>query len=347
MQVSKEDKKSKAGFRILEMPYMFAYLVRFARTIWRSIWLFMMAELAPTSKKGEFKREASQFRSFVKAQNDAPFPAEAGRYVLYLGLACPWCHRVFLTRALKGLEDAIPVQYLQPSDYGLWKLEGPIDGLNDMRDVYLRAEPEYRGRFTAPVLIDSKTGRIVCNESSDLIHMLNSEFNDFAKNKDLDLRPKEVETELSRICDEIYTINNGVYACGFARKQKAYEDAVYALFQELDKIEARLSQNRFVMGQRLTEADIRLFPTIFRLDGVYGPLFKCNMKSIEIDYPNLRAWLRDVYQMPGVQDTCSLKLTRENYFGALFPLNPGGIIPVGPDLDFTMPSGRKEKFAEK
>lgn len=334
MSQAPKKKGPKAGFRILEMPFLFEYLVRLVRTIWEGMWKRMMAEMAPSDEKGSFQRQASRFRERVESSPEAKFPAESGRYVLFIGEACPWCHRVMLARALKGLEASISVLTLEPSTSGLWLTKVPYQGLTTLRDVYRRAEPQYRGRFTAPMLLDTKSGRIVCNESSDLLAIINTAFNAFAKSPRLDLRPQDLVEKIDSLAAKIYSdVNNGVYACGFARTQEAYDQAAVKLFAQLDQLETMLETGPFLLGKTLSEVDVRLFPSIFRFDEVYGPLFRCGMKTIEHDYPKLREWLRMVYQLPGVADCSDLEATRQSYFRSLFPLNPGGIVPLRRPMD--------------
>jgi putative glutathione S-transferase len=293
----------------------------------------MMSQLAPGNKSGEYTRPSSQFRNFVSTDLENPYQPAADRYQLYVGMGCPWAHRTLVVRALKGLEEAIAVATVSPSpEDGGWILDRSEEGCQSLRQLYELAKPGYEGRSTVPVLWDKQTKTIVNNESSEIIVMLNSEFNEFAKHPQLDLYPEELQAKIDWWNEKIYpAVNNGVYRCGFSQTQAAYKQACDDLFTTLDEIEAALETNRYLCGDRLTLADVRLFTTLFRFDIVYYGLFKCNRHRIQ-DYPNLGAYLRDLYQLPGVADTCDLESVKRDYYGNLFPLNPGGIIPLGPDL---------------
>jgi len=292
----------------------------------------MMSKLAPRSKSGAYVRPESQFRGSVSRDADNPYAPEAGRYRLYVGLGCPWAHRTLVVRSLKGLEEAIAVSLVSPSpDRGIWICDRPEEGFDTLPELYEKAKPVYSGRCTVPVLWDSQRQEIVNNESAEIIVMLNSEFNEFAANPDLDLYPADLRETIDRWNEKIYhAVNNGVYRCGFAQTQSAYEQACRELFSCLDEIDAALATQRYLCGDRLTLADVRLFTTLFRFDIVYYGLFKCNQRRIK-DYNALGEYLRDLYQLPGVADTCDLESVKRDYYGNLFPLNPGGIIPAGPD----------------
>ncbi|NER32198.1 MAG: glutathione S-transferase family protein, partial [Symploca sp. SIO1C4] len=273
-----------------------------------------------------------------------PYQPAAGRYTLYVGLGCPWAHRTLVVRMLKGLEDVISVVIASPSpNQGIWVLNQEQEGCRSLPELYELAEPVYSGRCTVPVLWDKQTKTIVNNESAEIIMILNSEFNEFAKNPLLNLYPKELKEKIDLWNEKIYhTVNNGVYRCGFAQTQEAYEKACDELFATLDEIDTALEMNRYLCGNKVTLADVRLFTTLFRFDIVYYGLFKCNRYRIK-DYRNLSSYLRDLYQLPGVADTCDLESVKRDYYGNLFPLNPGGIIPSGPDLKSLLePHGRQD-----
>jgi putative glutathione S-transferase len=301
-----------------------------------------------SSDKGEFVREETKFRGTVTADGSSGFRAEAGRYHLYVSLACPWAHRTLVTRALKGLEDVISVSVVHPhmGDDG-WEFgeypgatADPIHGARYLHEVYTQAKSDYTGRVTVPVLWDKQTGTIVCNESRLVMRMLDHEFDAFAKAK-LDLCPGEMRERVEAEIDALYSpVNNGVYRAGFAVKQGAYEKAVSELFAALDGYEARLEQQRFLLGPGLTEADICLFTTLLRFDPVYHFHFKCNVKRLR-DYPALWGYLRDIYQTPGVASTCNLDHIKHHYYTSHPNVNPTRIVPVGPTLDLDVPHGRQ------
>lgn len=293
----------------------------------------MMSKMAPRNQTGDYIRPASQFRNSVGTQPDNPYQPEAARYRLYVGLGCPWAHRTLVVRAMKGLEAAISVSIVYPDgDAGIWALEDSQQGCSTLPELYALAQPGYNGRSTVPVLWDLKTNTIVNNESAEIIVMLNDQFNQWATHPDLDLYPESLKAEIDQWNDKIYhRVNNGVYRCGFAQTQQAYETACTEVFDTLDEIEEVLETKRYLCGNQLTLADVRLFTTLFRFDIVYYGLFKCNRRRIA-DYKNLGAYLRDLYQIPGVADTCNLEQVKQDYYGNLFPLNPGGIIPLGPDI---------------
>ncbi|WP_421655589.1 glutathione S-transferase family protein [Leptothermofonsia sp. ETS-13] len=305
-------------------------IIQSGKFVWTTLWHVMMSKLAPRNPSGEYIRPSSQFRNFVGTE---AHPPTAGRYKLYVGWGCPWAHRTLVTRALKGLEDAIPITIVSPSPIeGGWVFDQPEEGCRTLAELYALAQPGYTGRCTVPVLWDMETKKIVNNESSEIIVMLNSEFNEFAKNPTLDLYPEELRPGIDSWNEKIYpSVNNGVYRCGFAQSQEAYDKACAELFMILDEIERTLETNRYLCGDRLTLADVRLFPTLFRFDAVYYGLFKCNRRRIQ-DYKYLGAYLRHLYQLPGVAATCNLEAVKQDYYGNLFPLNPGGIIPAGPDV---------------
>jgi len=308
-------------------------IVRFGKFVWVTLWHLMMSKLAPRNSSGEYVRPSSQFRHFVGTNDGNPYQPAAGRYCLYVGLGCPWAHRTLVVRALKGLEEAISVSIASPSsNEGIWVLDKEEEGCRSLPELYQLAEPGYSGRSTVPVLWDKQTKAIVNNESAEIIVMLNSQFNEFAKHPTLDLYPEELREKIDQWNERIYhAVNNGVYRCGFAQTQEAYDEACNELFAALDEIDAALAMSRYLCGNGVTLADVRLFTTLFRFDVVYYGLFKCNRRRIQ-DYENLGPYLRDLYQLPGVADTCDLQAVKRDYYGNLFPLNPGGIIPAGPDM---------------
>ncbi len=317
-------------------------IIRLGKLVWTTLWHLMMSRLAPRNRLGEYLRPISQFSNFVGTEEGNPYRPAAGRYRLYVGFSCPWAHRTLVVQALKGLSDAISVSIASSSaSEGGWVFQEE-EGLRTLAQLYELAKPGYDGRCTLPVLWDNQTKTIVNNESAEIIMMLNSEFNDFATNPKLDLYPESLEEKIDRWNEKIYhSVNNGVYRCGFAQTQEAYDQACEELFAALDEIDAALETSRSLCGDRVTLADVRLFTTLFRFDVVYYGLFKCNRQRIS-DYKNLGAYLRDLYQLPGVADTCSLEDVKRDYYGTLFPLNPGGIIPAGPELASLLdPHGRE------
>ncbi len=297
------------------------------------MWHLMMSRLAPRDKSGAYTRPSSEFRNLIGI--NSTYTPEKGRYSLYIGWGCPWAHRTLVVRALKGLEDAISINVVSPSpENGGWIFDSPQDGLYALADLYQKGQPGYSGRSTVPVLWDNQTQRVVNNESSEIIVILNSQFNEFAQNPELDLYPLELKETIDNWNEKIYhTVNNGVYRCGFAQSQLAYDEACSELFDTLDEIEQSLATNSYLCGDSLTLADVRLFPTLFRFDAVYYGLFKCNRRRI-VDYENLSGYLANLYQLPGVADTCNIDVVKRDYYGNLFPLNPSGIIPQGPDLGY-------------
>jgi putative glutathione S-transferase len=302
---------------------------------------------------GRFLRTDTVFRNQVVADSGAAFPAEAGRYHLYVSLACPWAHRTLIIRRLKRLEDVITVSIVDPlmAEHG-WEFTGAPgttrDTVNNCRylyEVYAKAKPDYSGRVTVPVLWDKRTGSIVNNESAEIIRMLNSAFDRFG-DATLDFYPAALRAEIDRVNAFVYdAINNGVYKCGFATTQAAYEEAFHILFAALDELEARLTRQRYLVGARLTEADWRLFTTLIRFDAVYHGHFKCNLRQIA-DYPALSNYLRELYQLPGVAGTVDLTQIKRHYYASHRMINPTGIVPLGPALDFDAPHDRARLAAE-
>ena len=300
-------------------------------------------------EEGAFQRKATTFRAWVREDGSTEFRPAAGRYHLYVSYACPWAHRTLITRRLKGLEDAISVDVVHhllgadgwTFDEGIEGATGDsVHGFGLLRDVYRKAETEYAGTVTVPVLYDRELGTIVNNESAEIIRMLNSQFQSVAGNPGLDLYPKPLRPRIDELNDWIYPrINNGVYRAGFAQKQKAHSKAVKELFAALDEVERLLSASRYLCGDALTEADVRLFTTLVRFDAVYVTHFKCNVRRI-VDYPNLWAYTREIYQMPGVAGTVNMEHIKRHYFESHRHINPFGIVPEGPALDFDTPHGR-------
>ncbi|MFC6731628.1 glutathione S-transferase family protein [Haladaptatus sp. DYSN1] len=301
-----------------------------------------------TNLDGEFERQSTMFRDWIEDDPEAEYPAEAGRYHLYISWACPWAHRTALIRSLRGLEDVISMDVVDPyRDEGGWqftpeKAGCTADSINDfdyLRETYLEADPNVTGRVTVPVLWDKETGTIVNNESEEILRMLDTAFADFG-NTEVTLYPEGYREEIDDIIDAIYEpINNGVYRAGFADSQDAYENAVTELFDNLDYWEDVLEDQRYLAGDRLTEADICMFTTLVRFDPVYVNHFRCNLRRIA-DYPNLWNYLKDLYQTPGVAETFDFAHIKEHYFTTHESLNPKGIIPKGPVLDFEEPHDR-------
>ncbi len=298
---------------------------------------------------GEFVRKPTSFHGQVKQDGTTSFLPEARRYHLYVSLACPWAHRTLILRKLKGLEVAISVDVVDPLlDSRGWSFEQNIpDATGDrvggrslLREVYLASAPDYEGAITVPVLWDRKSEIVVNNESSEIIRMLNGEFDDVAGYPDVDLYPEPLRTVIEALNEWIYPeINNGVYRCGFARKQVAYSRAVRILFAALDRVEAILERRRYLCGDQLTEVDVRLFTTLVRFDCVYVSHFKCNVRRL-VDYPNLWGYTRDIFQLHGVAETVNLEHIKRHYFESHRQINPFGIVPDGPDVDFEIPHGR-------
>jgi putative glutathione S-transferase len=306
-----------------------------------------------TGSGGEWKRQQSAFRDRISADGSTGFPAEAGRYHLYVCKACPWAHRAIIVRRLKGLEHAIGMTVVDPiRDERGWRFNtgeptdpangepDPINGWSYLSEGYLATDPTFEGRVTVPTLWDTQSGRVVNNESSEVIRMLNSEFNAFARHPELDLYPEDLRGEIDSVNEWIYaSVNNGVYRCGFATTQTAYDDAFDALFTSLDRIEQLLDERRYLAGDRITEADWRLFTTLVRFDAVYVGHFKCNLHRI-VDYPNTWAYARELYQHPGVAETVDFDHIKRHYYVTHDQINPTGIVPKGPDVDWLEPHGR-------
>jgi putative glutathione S-transferase len=296
------------------------------------------------STGGAFKRQESAFRNWITADGSSGFKAEPGRYHLYVSLACPWAHRTLIFRKLKKLEDVITVSVVDPLmlENG-WELKpgaDPVNGKSFLHQVYTEVKSDISGRVTVPVLWDKQKRTIVSNESAEIIRMLNSEFNAFG-DASLDFYPEALRAEIDEINAYVYDrINNGVYKAGFATDQGVYEQAFDRLFEALDTLEERLGAQRWLVGNRQTEADWRLFTTLVRFDPVYVGHFKCNRQRIQ-DYPNLSNYLRDLYQTGGVAETVNLDHIKRHYYGSHKTINPTGVVPKGPALDYDAPHDRE------
>jgi len=315
---------------------------------WRDVWY------DTDTTDGKFEREAARFRNWVTPDGqpgpsgEGGFPAQSGRYHLYVCYACPWAHRTLIFRSLKGLEAHIGVSVVHPNmlENG-WEFDREQEQTRDqlydfdyLYQLYLKAAPGYSGRVTVPVLWDRERETIVSNESADIIRMLNSAFDQLTGNE-LDFYPPALRQEIDVLNDEIYAnVNNGVYRAGFATTQQAYEEAFGDLFRVLDKLEERLGRQRYLTGHQITEADWRLFTTLVRFDAVYYGHFKCNLRRIQ-DYENLYGYLRDLYQQPGIADTVHFDHIKQHYYYSHPSINPTRIVPLGPKLDLTTAHGRE------
>lgn len=304
---------------------------------------------AEIGKDGAFQRIDSRFRDRVTADGASGFKAETGRYHLYVGHSCPWAHRTLIFRALKKLEGAISVAYAIPGERGQgWTFESnpafpdctpdTVNGFRHLHQAYTASDPHYTGKVTVPTLWDKKTKRVVNNESSEIIRMLNSEFRGIAGD-DTDFYPPALRADIDRVNEFVYAkINNGVYRCGFALSQEAYDAAYESLFAALDELDARLGRQRYLVGNRMTEADWRLFPTLVRFDVAYFSLFKCNKKRIA-DYPNLANYMRELHAVPGIAATVKPRYYVLGYY-SIKKLNPNGIMPRGTPVDLSAPHDR-------
>ncbi|GMI73538.1 hypothetical protein like AT5G44000 [Hibiscus trionum] len=328
-------------------------LISTVRTTWTSTWQAMMSQLAPSDPSGGYTRPPSKFRL------DGQSPTAAiTKLHLYVSLTCPWAHRTLIVRALKGLEEAVPVSVATHGFDGSWEFKdipGKDNGMDNdilvptmdkvnrcrnLKEVYKLRKGGYDGRVTVPMLWDVKNKEVVCNESYDIIEFFNSGLNGLALNPGLDLSPVELKEEIEEWNRVIYpNVNNGVYRCGFAQSQEAYDVAVTGLFSTLDRIDDHLGSSRYLCGDRLTLADICLFTTLIRFDLIYNVLFKCTKKKL-LEYTNLHAYMRDIYQIPKVAATCNFPEIMDGYYQLLFPLNPGGIRPV-------MPAGCEHNFLSR
>ncbi|MFI4986870.1 MAG: glutathione S-transferase family protein [Alphaproteobacteria bacterium] len=300
---------------------------------------------------GRFVRKESRFRNWVTADGSSGFKAAPGRYHLYVSLACPWAHRTLIVRALKGLEAVVSLSIVDPLMAGEgWAFSDHpgavpdrVNGKRFLHEVYTLADPRYSGRVTVPVLWDKETRTIVSNESSEIIRMLNSAFDAWGRS-DVDLYPEALRGRIDEINALVYErINNGVYRAGFATAQAAYEEAFDGLFETLDRIEGLLGRQRYLAGVQMSEADWRLFTTLVRFDAVYYSHFKCNLRRIA-DYANLANYTRELYQLPGIAGTVDFDHIKRHYYGSHKAINPSGIVPKGPALDFTAPHDRARDF---
>ena len=307
-------------------------------------------EAAPSERAddGSFRRRDARFREFVSADGSTGYPAERGRYHLYVSLACPWAHRTVIYRHLKGLEDVISMTIVDPErDERGWAITDTRgttpDSVNHfafLSEAYVVSDTDFDGHVTVPVLWDTKRGRIVNNESSEIIRMFDREFDAFAGHPELHYCPDELRAEIDEINAFVYeNVNDGVYRTGFARTQGAYERSFGRLFDALDELDVRLATRRYLLGDTITEADWRLFTTLVRFDPVYVGHFKCNLRRV-IDYPQLSGYLRDLYQQPGIAGTVDMDHIKRHYYRTHASLNPLKIVPVGPALDLTAPHGR-------
>lgn len=300
------------------------------------------------SPAGEFRRQADAFRGWVTADGNSGYPAEAGRYHLYVSWACPWAHRTIIVRKLKQLEGVIGMTVVDPiRDKEGWAFRDgpghsldPISGFHFLSEAYRATDSHYRGRVTVPVLWDTLTKRIVTNSDDDLMRIFNSEFNRFTESA-LDLCPDKLRKEINELNTFIYdNVNDGVYRAGFATSQRAYERAVLRLFEVLDQLDARLATRRYLFGADFFETDWRLFVTLIRFDAVYHGHFKCNLRRI-VDYPHLFGYLKDLYQTAGIAATVNFDHIKRHYYLTHHEINPTGIVPLGPVQDLAAPHGRE------
>ena len=309
------------------------------------------------TKSGEFERQPDAFREWVSNDGSTSHPTAAGRYHLYVSLACPWASRTVIFRKLKGLEEAIGMTVVDPiRDEEGWAFREPsgkilpgapfestdsINGFQFLSEAYKATNPDYNERVTVPVLWDKQTKKIVNNCEDDICRMFNDRFNDFSRNKDVDFFPREIEKEHAKLSNFLYdNVNNGVYRAGFATRQRPYEIACRRIFEALDDLEERLSKSRYLFGNRIVEADWRLFCTLIRFDVVYHGHFKCNLRRI-VEYSNLQGYLMDLYQQPGITDTVNFDHIKRHYYMTHTQINPTRIVPIGPLLDLTKPHGRE------
>ena len=300
------------------------------------------------TEDGEFNRQTDAFRAWVTADGSSGYPAARDRYHLYVSWACPWAHRTIIVRKLKRLEQVIGLTAVDPlRDERGWAFRDgpghsrdPVNGFHFLSEAYRASDPGYRDRVTVPVLWDKMTGRIVSNSDDDIIRMFNSEFAQFTS-AGIDLCPDSLRAEIDRLNEVIYEdVNNGVYRAGFATTQRAYEQAARRLFSTLDRLEDRLSGQRYLLGDRMVETDVRLFVTLIRFDAVYHGHFKCNLRRI-VDYPNLFGYMKDLYQSDGIADTVNFDHIKRHYYMTHHDINPTRIVPLGPDQDLRSPHHRE------
>ncbi|KJY83512.1 glutathionyl-hydroquinone reductase YqjG [Vibrio galatheae] len=305
--------------------------------VWQDVWY------DTKSSNGKFIREDAGFRDWIEHSPDAKFQPESGRYHLYVSLACPWAHRTLIFRKIKGLEAHIDVTVVCPdmmSEGWQMGLPEPLFGHTRLHQIYTQAKPDYSGRVTVPVLWDKKHNTIVSNESSEIIRMFNSQFNHLTGNT-ADYYPESQRDLIDEWNAFVYPhINNGVYRCGFATTQEAYEEAYSHLFESLDKLDTHLANNRYLVGASITEADWRLFTTLIRFDAVYVGHFKCNKKRI-VDYANINGYMKELYQIPGIKETTDFYHIKRHYYFSHTGINPTQVVPKGPDLDLDSPHGRE------
>lgn len=303
---------------------------------------------AETSASGAFVRQKYPFQGRFTADGSSRWPAEPGRYHLYVSLACPWAHRAVIVRGLLGLEDVVSMSVVDPvRDERGWAFrEGPghgpdpVCGFEFLSEAYLRTDPEYAGRYTVPCIWDRATGRLVTNNYPDITIDFETEFTAFHRPGAPELYPERLRAEIDAVNEVVYEeVNNGVYRAGFATSQEAYEEAVATLFARLDALEARLAGRRYLVGGQLTEADVRLFTTLVRFDAVYHGHFKCNLRRL-VDYPHLWGYARDLYQTPGFGETVNLDHVKRHYYMTHDRLNPSRIVPLGPRVDWSAPHDR-------
>jgi putative glutathione S-transferase len=312
------------------------------------------------TESGEFQRQADAFREWISNDGSTSYPAVAGRYHLYISYACPWASRTLIFRQLKGLDQAIGLTVVDPvRDEKGWAFRQPsanwppddsfesndsVNGFHYLSEAYRATDPSFKERVTVPVLWDTKTKKIVNNCEDDICLIFNNVFNDFARNKDVNLFPKEIGAEHNKLNDFLHdNVNNGVYKTGFATRQRPYEISCRKLFEALDQLEQRLSKSRYLFDNYIVEADWRLFCTLVRFDVVYHGHFKCNIRRI-IDYPNLQGYLMDLYQQPGIAETVSFDHIKRHYYMTHEEINPTRIVPLGPVVDLTRPHGREQSF---
>jgi putative glutathione S-transferase len=300
------------------------------------------------SASGEFERQEDAFREWISNDDSTPYPAVAGRYHLYVSLACPWASRTVILRKLKGLEEAIGMTVVDPVReergwafrVGAGYSKDPVNGFQFLSEAYRATDPNFDGRITVPVLWDRQTKKIVNNCEDDICPMFNHVFNDVARNKEVDFFPEDIQEEQTKLAGFIYdNINNGVYKAGFASRQRPYEISVRKLFEALDQLEERLSKSRYLFDRRIVEADWRLFCTLVRFDVVYYIHFKCSVRRI-LDYKNLQGYLMDLYQQPGIAETVNFDHIKRHYYITHPEINPTGLVPIGPVLDLSLPHGR-------
>jgi len=318
----------------------------------------MKPQFASETSEGEFQRQEDAFREWISNDGSTRYPAVAGRYHLYISLACPWASRTVIFRKLKGLEEAIGMTVVDPirdekgwafrDPFGKTPLDAPfisadpVNGFHFLSEAYTATDPNFDQRVTVPVLWDKETKKIVNNCEDDICRMFNDAFNPVARNKDVDLFPKDIEAEHVKLCDFLYAnVNDGVYRTGFTTRQRPYEIACKKVFDALDELEKRLTKSRYLFDDRIVEADWRLFCTLIRFDVVYHGHFKCNIRRI-IDYPNLQGYLMDLYHQSGIAGTVNFDHIKRHYYMTHTEINPTRIVPIGPALDLTKPHGREK-----